>query len=158
MASFYVEIINSNQPIFYLKVTGTDYMLVDGFTYELGGGVNHLRINGNLPSRCLYFQWGLNRYLWFTDAVSVSLSSMMLPSRMIRCIDKLKTLYCRSRLTAMDLYPGTLTWTIVPDPANGTLSGTAPAYDLYSRSELQWTRQLHLQGERWHGRLRTSPR
>ena len=40
------EIINGNQPIFYLRVTGTDSMLVDGLQYLTGQGEQPLRVDG----------------------------------------------------------------------------------------------------------------
>jgi hypothetical protein len=43
------EIINGREPIFYLQVDGTNYMLVDGLQYLASGGllVANLRVNGN---------------------------------------------------------------------------------------------------------------
>ena len=41
------EIISGSAPIFYLKVSGTDYMLVDGLQYALGQGDQPLRIEGS---------------------------------------------------------------------------------------------------------------
>ncbi len=41
------EIINGNEPIFYLDVEGADYMLVDGLQYLAGAGVQNLRVNGD---------------------------------------------------------------------------------------------------------------
>jgi hypothetical protein len=40
------EIINNEEPIFLLKVTGTDYMLVDGLGYLMSGLETPLRIDG----------------------------------------------------------------------------------------------------------------
>jgi len=40
------DIINGNSPIFYLKVDGTTYMVVDGLQYALGLGYQHLRVDG----------------------------------------------------------------------------------------------------------------
>ncbi|MBN1314356.1 MAG: putative Ig domain-containing protein [Anaerolineales bacterium] len=41
------EIINGRAPIFYLKVAGTDYDLIDGLQKLAGGGDNPLRIEGS---------------------------------------------------------------------------------------------------------------
>lgn len=40
------QIINGNLPIFYLKVDGTDYMLVDGLQYVAFGVEQPLRVDG----------------------------------------------------------------------------------------------------------------
>jgi hypothetical protein len=40
------QIINGNLPIFYLKVDGTDYMLVDGLQYAAFGVEQPLRVDG----------------------------------------------------------------------------------------------------------------
>jgi hypothetical protein len=67
------EIINGNQPIFYLKVTGSDYMLVDGLTYQMGGGDQPLRIDGTyLPGHYTFIGTITDTYN-YTDEVSVNI-------------------------------------------------------------------------------------
>ena len=41
------EIINGNEPIFYLDVDGTDYLLIDGLQHLAGLGDQPLRVNGD---------------------------------------------------------------------------------------------------------------
>ena len=43
------EIINGNQPIFYLKKSGSDYLLIDGLLYQTEQGEQTLRISGDYP-------------------------------------------------------------------------------------------------------------
>ncbi|MBK6347282.1 MAG: hypothetical protein IPF68_15370 [Bacteroidales bacterium] len=38
------NIIKGTAPIFYINYTGTDYQLIDGLTYQMGGGLTPLRI------------------------------------------------------------------------------------------------------------------
>jgi len=49
------QIINGNQPIFYIMYDGTDFRLVDGLLYQLSGGtlLSDLRVNGDYPE-CNY--------------------------------------------------------------------------------------------------------
>ncbi|MBK7094708.1 MAG: HYR domain-containing protein [Saprospiraceae bacterium] len=46
---FMWNIINGTAPIFYINYTGTDYQLIDGLTYQMGGGLTPLRITGDYP-------------------------------------------------------------------------------------------------------------
>jgi uncharacterized protein YjdB len=43
------QIINGNTPIFYIYYTGGDYQLIDGLTYQTGGGIMPLRVSGDYP-------------------------------------------------------------------------------------------------------------
>jgi hypothetical protein len=43
------QIIIGAQPIFYIYYTGADYQLVDGLTYQIGGGITPLRVSGDYP-------------------------------------------------------------------------------------------------------------
>ncbi len=43
------EIINGNQPMFFLKVVGTDYQLIDGLTYLTSATDAPLRVSGDYP-------------------------------------------------------------------------------------------------------------
>ena len=43
------NIINGNAPIFYIYYTGSDYQLIDGLTYQTGGGLTPLRVSGDYP-------------------------------------------------------------------------------------------------------------
>jgi hypothetical protein len=43
------QIINGNAPFFYIKYTGTDYLLVDALQYALFGGEPILRVPGDYP-------------------------------------------------------------------------------------------------------------
>ena len=43
------EIIHGDEPFFYLKLSGADYLLIDGLHYALGGGEPVLRVPGDYP-------------------------------------------------------------------------------------------------------------
>ncbi len=43
------DIINGDEPMFYINYTGTDYQLIDGLQYLIGQGAQTLRISGNYP-------------------------------------------------------------------------------------------------------------
>ena len=43
------QIINGNAPIFYIYYTGSNYQLIDGLTYQTGGGITPLRVSGDYP-------------------------------------------------------------------------------------------------------------
>jgi hypothetical protein len=47
--AFMWNIIKGDEPIFYLKKTGSDYQLIDGFQYQFGQGEQMLRISGDYP-------------------------------------------------------------------------------------------------------------
>ena len=49
------EIINGNQPMFFLKVVGSDYSLVDGLTHLMGGADAPLRVSGDYPLGTYHF-------------------------------------------------------------------------------------------------------
>jgi parallel beta-helix repeat protein len=47
--AFMWDIINGDEPIFYLKKSGTDNQLIDGLQYQVGAGEQMLRISGDYP-------------------------------------------------------------------------------------------------------------
>lgn len=72
------DIINGEQPIFYLKVFNTDqgpvYDLIDGLLYLAGQGENTLRINGDYPLGEYIFSGTVMDDYGVTDAVGVSIT------------------------------------------------------------------------------------
>jgi len=44
------NIINGVAPMYYINYDGVDYTLVDGLQYQIGSGVNPLRISGDYPA------------------------------------------------------------------------------------------------------------
>ncbi|MBN2149132.1 MAG: tandem-95 repeat protein [Anaerolineales bacterium] len=129
------EIINGNEPIFYLLVAESDYTLVDGLTYLTGGGDKPLRINGSyLPGTYTYTGAVADEY-GYTDDVTVEITFNDLPVAHDQTVYTDEDLAVEITLTATDLYPGSLTWD-VGDPAHGTLSGIAP--DLTYTPDADW--------------------
>ena len=57
-------------------------------------------------------------------------------------------------LTGTDVEGNALTYTVVTQPAHGTLSGTAPNLTYTPAANYNGSRQFHLQGQRRHGGLR----
>lgn len=43
------RIISGQEPMFYLSVTGTDYHLIDGFSFLMDGTTESLKVNGDYP-------------------------------------------------------------------------------------------------------------
>ena len=43
------QIITGNAPFFYIKLSGTDYKLIDGLQYFLSGGEPVLQVPGDYP-------------------------------------------------------------------------------------------------------------
>jgi hypothetical protein len=120
------QIILGNQPIFYLKVTGTDYMLVDGMTYLMGGGDTPLKINGDYLLGAYTFSGEVEDEFGYTDAVEVDITFKSLPHANEQTLTTAEDTPLPIMLTADDLYPDMLTWEIVDQPQHGTLTGTAP--------------------------------
>jgi hypothetical protein len=121
------QIINGNQPIFYLKVTGTDYMLVDGLTYLTGGGEHPYRVEGTFLPGVYIFRGTVTDVIGNTDQVNVNITFNDLPVASDQTVSTSDDTALPIVLSATDLYPGTLTWSIVAAPSHGTLTGTAPA-------------------------------
>ena len=49
------QIILGNEPIFYIYYTGGDYQLIDGLTYQIGGGLAPLRVSGDYPQWAYHY-------------------------------------------------------------------------------------------------------
>lgn len=75
-----LEIINGNQPIFYLRVNGEPPMLVDGLQFIASGGtmINPLRINGNYFPGSYTFSGEVTDSLGLKDTVSVDVTFVTL--------------------------------------------------------------------------------
>ncbi|MBP7354565.1 MAG: ExeM/NucH family extracellular endonuclease, partial [Longilinea sp.] len=121
------EIINGTEPIFLLKVVGTDYTLVDGLTHLRGQPDAPLKINGSyLPGDYTFTGTVADAY-GFTDDVTVDVLFNDIPAADDQAVTTPEEAPLAITLTGVDQYPGTLTYTVVTGPTNGTLSGIAPA-------------------------------
>ncbi|HUM49610.1 MAG TPA: Ig-like domain-containing protein [Anaerolineaceae bacterium] len=122
------QIINGNSPIFYLKVSaGPTYQLVDGLSYQYGGVETYLRIDGTYLPGPYSFSGTVTDEYGYTDEVPVSILFNDIPVAEDQSVSTPEDTALGITLTAVDLYPGTLTWTVDTQPQHGTLSGTAPA-------------------------------
>jgi hypothetical protein len=72
-------IINGDIPIFHLKVTGSEYILVDGLLYFISGTDDLLRINGDYHLGSYTFTGELTDVLGYTDEVTVPITFYWYP-------------------------------------------------------------------------------
>jgi hypothetical protein len=68
------EIINGNQPMFYVKVVGSDFTLLDGLSKLAFDTEVPLRINGDYWPGTYGFSGALEDLYGFTDDVPVSIT------------------------------------------------------------------------------------
>jgi len=121
------EIINGNAPIFYLQVSaGPIYKLVDGLSYQYSGEESYLRIDGNYLPGEYSFGGTVEDEIGYTDEVLVEILFNDIPVAEDQTISTQEDTALEITLGGVDLYPGTLTWTVLSQPLHGTLSGTEP--------------------------------
>jgi hypothetical protein len=120
------QIINGNLPVFLLKVTGTDYMLVDGLGYAMGEDDEPWQVAGTYLPGAYTFVGNVSDAYGYTDDVSLDIIFNDVPVAESQSVSTNEDTPLAITLVADDLYPGTLTWTIVSGPAHGGLTGTAP--------------------------------
>ena len=68
------QIITGAQPMFYLKVEGTSYDLIDGFLFQYAAGESPLRLNGDYPLGLFTFTGEVEDEFGLTDDVSVDIT------------------------------------------------------------------------------------
>lgn len=120
------QIITGAQPMFYLKVDGTSYDLIDGLQFLIGQGENPLRVSSDYPFGTYTFTGEVEDEYGYTDDVAVDITFNDKPVAYDDSYQTNEDVAVAIVLTADDEWPGSgFTW-IVGDPANGTLSGTAP--------------------------------
>jgi 2',3'-cyclic-nucleotide 2'-phosphodiesterase (5'-nucleotidase family) len=73
------KIINGDDPIFFLKVTGTNYMLVDGLGHNLGGPDGNLRISGDYPFGLYKFNGELTSTADAINTMTATMTMQPLP-------------------------------------------------------------------------------
>jgi len=78
------KIINGNSPMFYLKVSESSFMLVDGLQYAVDGSENPLRINGDYHLGAYVFDGDV-------DGVSVSINIEFIPPLNLLDLDLLES-------------------------------------------------------------------
>jgi parallel beta-helix repeat protein len=100
------EIINGNLPMFFLKVDGADYTLLDGMQYIMSGGTSEspLRISGDYPLGGYSFSGTVTDIYGGTGTENVAITFVALPD-----------------ITALQLLGSTdaSTWTPVDGDING---------------------------------------
>ncbi len=117
------QIINGNAPMFFLKVEGTNYSLIDG----LQGEPNPLRINGGYYPGEYTFSGILEDELGFEDPIDVMFTMNDIPVAQEQSVSLDEDTPTLVTLGAVDIFPGSLTFTVVTQPEHGTLSGTGAA-------------------------------
>jgi parallel beta-helix repeat protein len=81
------EIITGDEPIFYLYKTGSDYQLIDGLQYQIGQGMQMLRVSGDYPAG----EYTYNGILYSTLGCSSELSIDMTYSKKVLNVTQQKT-------------------------------------------------------------------
>jgi len=121
------DIITGAAPMFYLKVDGVSYDLVDGLQYLASGGTLEapLRVNGDYPLGVYNFNGTVEDGLGFIDDVSVKITFNDVPVAHDQNVSTDEDTALGITLTASDQYPGTLIWDY-SQPGHGSVSGTAP--------------------------------
>lgn len=132
------QIINNQLPLFYLKVAGTDYTLVDGFTFAMSGTEEPLRLEGSYLPGEYAFTGAVQDDLGFSDDVDVAIIFNDIPVADSQTLETDEDTPLAITLTATDLYPGSLAWYIIQGPQHGVLSGEAPNL-------------IYTPNEDWHG-------
>ena len=116
-------IINGDAPMFYLKVEGASFTLIDG----LQGEPNPLRVNGSYYPGLYGFTGVVEDQFGFKDDLDVSILFNDIPLAEDQAVTTPEETAIDITLSAMDIYTETMTFSVVTPPAHGTLSGTAPA-------------------------------
>jgi uncharacterized repeat protein (TIGR01451 family) len=120
------QIIIGNQPMFYLKVMGISYDLIDGLQFLTGSIENPLRVSGDYPFGTYTFNGEVKDEYDYSDDVTVEITFNDEPVAYDQSLETDEDVPLSIVLTATDVWPGDpLTW-IVGDPLHGTLTGTAP--------------------------------
>ncbi len=130
------KIINNQKPLFYLKVEGEEYTLVDGFTFEWFGLESPLRIEGGYLPGEYSFTGEVKDGLGFSDELEVAVVFNDIPVAGSLTVTTDEDTPVDITLSAIDQYPGGLTWNLLTYPDHGTLAGTAP--DLTYTPDANW--------------------
>ena len=113
---------DTTTPIFYVKVAGTTYTLIDAYQ----GDPNPLRINGDFTPGPYTYTGSLTDIYGSTASVSISITFNDIPYATAQSVTVEEDNSIAITLSGVDLFPGTMTYTVVKQPTHGTLSGTAP--------------------------------
>jgi len=120
------QIITGTQPMFFLKVDGTSYDLIDGLQFLASAAENPLRVSGDYPFGTYTFTGEVADEWGYTDDVTVDITFNDKPVALDDDYQTDEDVAVAIVLEAIDGWPGSgFTW-FVGDPAHGTLSGTAP--------------------------------
>lgn len=120
------QIINGNAPMFFLKVEGTTFTLIDG----LQGDPNPLRVNGGYYPGLYTFSGAVEDAFGFEDELDVSILFNDVPVAEDQAVTTPEDTPVDVTLTAVDILGDPLEFTIVDQPMYGsvTLVGTTATY------------------------------
>jgi predicted extracellular nuclease len=120
------QIINGNAPMFYLKVEGTNFTLIDG----LQGEPNPLRVNGGYYPGLYAFSGVVEDLFGFEDELDVSILFNDIPVAEDQAVTTPEETAIDITLVATDIEGDELTYAIVDQPAHGTvtLAGNVATY------------------------------
>jgi len=116
------NIINGNAPIFYIYYTspGSDYQLIDGLTYQTGGGIAPLRVSGDYP------QWSYT----YNGTVTDVNGCISLPFSVMTTFNTILPVSVSIAASANPVCAGTSV-TFTATPTNG---GITPAYQWFKNT------------------------
>ena len=120
------QIINGDAPMFFLKVEGTTFTLIDG----LQGDPNPLRVNGGYYPGLYTFSGAVEDEFGFEDELDVSILFNDVPVAEDQAVTTPEDTPVDVTLTAVDILGDPLEFTIVDQPMYGsvTLVGTTATY------------------------------
>src|SRR3990170_8004817 len=122
------QIINGDLPVFYLRVDGGTYRLVDGLLHVLTPAVDqYLRINGDYWHGFYTFSGTVTDEYGFDEEIGVDITFDDIPVALDQSLNTLEDTPLDLTLTADDFFHTALVWEVLSGPANGGLTGTKPA-------------------------------
>ncbi|MBE0668153.1 MAG: cadherin-like domain-containing protein [Bacteroidales bacterium] len=122
------DIINGEAPMFFLKVDGTSFDLIDGLQYLASGGTveEPLRVSGDYPFGTYTFWGDVFDEFGYPAEVLVDITFNDKPVADDQSLTTPEDVALAITLTASDGFPGDPFIWIVDEPAHGVLTGTAP--------------------------------
>lgn len=120
------QIINGDAPMFYLKVEGTSFNLIDG----LQGAPNPLRVNGDYYPGLYTFSGLVEDEFGFEDELDVSIYFNDIPVAEDQAVTTPEETFINITLAATDIDGDELTYAIATEPTHGEvdLTGNIATY------------------------------
>jgi len=123
------QIITGYEPMFYLKVSGSTYKLIDGLSWDFFLTEEFLRVSGDYPLGKYTFEGVIEDQIFETSMLSASVTFIRFnhaPVALDQSVSTAEDTELSVTLSATDIESDPLTYFIVTGPSHGTLSGSAP--------------------------------